>query len=112
MQSYATNLVQGNVVRGNAGLESQPRGEPVTSLILECHWFPYKGSGLKSSAVQGKGLNKVGSSTSSVSIWESSVATKSMLIMCLNLWEKQEKIDGFLMFDATKSSSSFQIEER
>ena len=39
MQSYATKLVQGNVVQGNAGLESQPRGEPVTSRILECHRF-------------------------------------------------------------------------
>ena len=35
MQSYATKLVQGNV-----GLESQPRGEPGTSRILECHRFP------------------------------------------------------------------------
>ena len=39
MQSYATKLVQGNVVQGNAGVESQPRGEPVTSRILECHRF-------------------------------------------------------------------------
>ena len=35
MQSYATKLVQGNV-----GLEGQPRGEPGTSRILECHRFP------------------------------------------------------------------------
>ena len=35
MQSYATKLVQGNV-----GLESQPRGEPGNSRILECHPFP------------------------------------------------------------------------
>ena len=45
---------------------------------------------------KGKGLNKVRSSTSSVSIWESSVATKSMLIMCLNLWEKQGTLTVFL----------------
>ena len=35
MQSYATKLVQGNV-----GQESQPRGEPGTSRILECYRFP------------------------------------------------------------------------
>ena len=35
MQSYATKLVQSNV-----GQESQPRGEPGTSRILECHRFP------------------------------------------------------------------------
>ena len=51
---------------------------------------------------KGKGLNKVRSSTSSVSIWESSVATKSMLIMSQSM-RKARNIDGFLMFDATKS---------
>ena len=35
MQSYATKYVHGNV-----GLGSQPRGEPGTSRILECHRFP------------------------------------------------------------------------
>ena len=35
MQSYATKLVQGNV-----GLETQPRGEPDNSRILQCHRFP------------------------------------------------------------------------
>ena len=44
MQSYATKLVQGNV-----GLESQPRGEPDTSRIIDS---PSKNWGLKSSAVQ------------------------------------------------------------
>ena len=44
-----------------------------------------KARGSNHQLYKGKGLNKVWSSASSVSIWESSVAKKSMLVMCLNL---------------------------
>ena len=73
MQSYATKLVQRNV-----GLESQPRGEPGTSRILSS--IPrLNAGGSNHQLYNGKGLNKVRGSTSSVLIWEGSVATKSML---------------------------------
>ena len=98
MRSYATKLVQGNV-----GLESQPRGEPGTSpAYLRMSSIPrLKAGGSNHQLYKGKGLNKVRSSTSSVSIRESSVATKSMLIMSQSM-KKARNINGFLMFDATK----------
>ena len=55
-----------------------------------------KAGGSNHQLYKGNGLNKVRSSASSVSIWESSVAKTSMLIMCLNLWEEQGRLTVFL----------------
>ena len=58
-----------------------------------------KAGGSNHQLYKGKGLNKVRRSTSSYSIWESSVATKSMLIIkCLNLGEKQGTLTVFLFW--------------